>query len=83
MGAEAFIMRFKSSTLVTDFSEYTRDFIRFQKYSPKKLGQVTSVAKQPKPAVQSKCFENVNCEMQLPAYQNEGVRDLGTATAFA
>jgi len=35
--------------------------------SPKELGQVTSVAKQPDPAVQSNSFENVNWEMQLPA----------------
>jgi hypothetical protein len=49
--------------------------------SPKELGQVTLVAKQPDPAVQSSSFENVNWEMQLPAYQNEGLRQLAAATA--
>jgi hypothetical protein len=38
---------------------------------------------QPAPAAQSNGFENVDCEMQLPAYQNEGVRHLDTATAVA
>jgi hypothetical protein len=44
---------------------------------------VISVAKQPDPAAQSKGFENVDWEMKLPTYQNEGVRHLAAATTFA
>jgi hypothetical protein len=34
---------------------------------------MTSVAKQPDPVAQSNAFESFDIEMQLPAYQNEGV----------
>jgi hypothetical protein len=50
--------------------------------SKKESGQVTSVAKQPDPATQSNGFENVDWEMQVPAYQNKGVCHLATATAI-
>jgi hypothetical protein len=44
---------------------------------------VTSVAKQRDPAAQSKRFGNVDWEMKLSAYQNEGVRSLAAVTAIA
>jgi hypothetical protein len=44
---------------------------------------VISVAKQPKPAVQSNGFEVVDWEIQFPAHQTEGVRYLVAATALA
>jgi hypothetical protein len=44
---------------------------------------VTSVAKQPDPAAHSNGFENVDSEIQLPGFLNEGVRHLATTTALA
>jgi hypothetical protein len=60
MREEASIMRFKSAALVLDFTAYTRDFIVPKDSSPRELGQVTSVAKQPDSAVQFNGFENVD-----------------------
>jgi hypothetical protein len=36
------------------------------------LGQLTFVAKHPDSAAHSSGFENVDCEIQLPVYQNRG-----------
>jgi len=44
---------------------------------------VTSVANQLNPAAQSNSFENVDWEMQLPAYKNEEVGHSAAATAVA
>jgi hypothetical protein len=41
---------------------------------------VTSVAKQPDPAAQSNGFENVDWEMHLCVYQNDGMRHLASAS---
>jgi hypothetical protein len=60
MCVEASIMRINSSALELDITAYTKDFIRPRIYSPKELGQVISVAKQPDPAAQSNGFENVD-----------------------
>jgi len=49
------------------------------KDSTKVLCQVTSIAKQLDPTAQSNSSENVDREMQLPAYQNEGVHHLAAA----
>jgi hypothetical protein len=51
--------------------------------SAKELGKVTSVANQLNPAAQSNSFENVDWEMQLPAYKNEEVGHSAAATAVA
>jgi hypothetical protein len=50
--------------------------------TPKELGQVTSVAKQTYSAARSNAFENVDWEMQLPAYQNEEVRHLASIIIY-
>jgi hypothetical protein len=46
------------------------------------LSQVTAVAKRPDPAAQSSGFVNIHLELQLPANQNDGVRNLAAATAL-
>jgi hypothetical protein len=38
----------------------------------KEVSQVTKVTKQLKPAAQSKGFENVDLQIQLHSYQNDG-----------
>jgi hypothetical protein len=82
MWVEASIMWFNSSALVLDFTAYTRNSYVPKDGSSKELGQLTSVAKQLDPAAQSSGCENVEWEMQLPAYQNEGAHNLAAATAL-
>jgi hypothetical protein len=42
-----------------------------------------SVSKQMDLTTHSNCFENADWELQLPAYQNDGVRHLVAVTAPA
>jgi hypothetical protein len=48
-----------------------------------KICHVTSVAKELDPSSHFNGFENVDWDMQLAAYQNEGVRHLSAAIAVA
>jgi len=59
MCAEAFIMRLNTSGLVPHLTAYTRTSY-ITKDSPREVGQVTLVAKQPDCAAQSHGFENFN-----------------------
>jgi hypothetical protein len=62
---------------------YTRDFMLLQRYSPKVKHLVSSLVKQLGHISQSKGLENVDLEMQSPAYQSEEVRHLAAVTPFA
>jgi translation elongation factor EF-Tu-like GTPase len=61
---------------------YTRDFVLLQS-SPKVKHLVILLAKQLDHLSQSNGLENVDLEMQPPAYQSEEVCHLAAATPFA
>jgi len=70
MCSEASIMQFNSSDPVFNFAEYTRDFVP-KDSNLKDVGQVTSLAKQLDPAIQStdswKCWLK-NAVTRLPKW---------------
>lgn len=84
MWTEPSIMRFKSPSLVLDFTATPEaSYVPKHSSSPKKLGQVTSVACQPDTTNQSNGFENTAWEMLFLDYQDKAMQDPAAATVPA